>query len=365
MQRWWRVVAAYRVLALAYTVGVAATGAPPYRHELVGGVVLTALAAWTVVVTVWSLRSRDVPQALVVADVVVAAVAILLTPVAVARTDIAHGAATLAGPWAAAPVLVAAVSRGVPGGIAAGLFLGAADIAERAGVAQNTVYGAVLLVLVGGLGGYVVLLSQRAEAALAGAARLEAATAERERLARDIHDSVLQVLALVARRGADLGGEAAELGRLAGEQEIALRRLVATPLPIVDAHGEVDVRALLEPLGRDRVTVSCPATPVHLARGRAEELAAAVRVALTNVERHAGSAAQAWVLLEDDADSVVVSIRDDGIGFDPSRLAEAARDGRLGVAQSIVGRMQSVGGSVLVDSTPGAGTEVELRVPRR
>lgn len=365
MQRWWRVVAAYRVLALAYTVGVAATGAPPYRHELAGGVVLAALAAWTLVTIVWSLRSGDGSPALVLTDVVVAAVAILLTPVVVARADIAHGAATLPGPWVAAPVLSAAVLRGVPGGIAAGLFLGAADIAERAGVAQNTVYGAVLLVLVGGLGGYVVRLSQRAEAATAAAARLEAATAERERLARDIHDSVLQVLALVAKRGVDAGGDAAELGRLAGEQEIALRRLVATPWPVVDAYGDVDVRALLEPLGRDRVTVSCPATPVLLARGRAEELAAAVRAALANVERHAGAAAQAWVLLEDDGDSVVVSLRDDGIGFDPGRLADAARDGRLGVAQSILGRMQSAGGSALVDSTPGAGTEVELRVPRR
>jgi signal transduction histidine kinase len=365
VQRWWRVVAAYRVLALAYTVAVAASGAPPYRHHVVGGVVLAALAVWTVVITVWSLRSREVPPALVIADVVVAAVAILLTPLAVARSDITSGAATLPGPWAAAPVLAAAVSRGVLGGIAAGLVLGAADIAERAGLTQNTGYGAVLLVLVGGLGGYVVLLARRAEAATAGAARLEAATAERERLARDIHDSVLQVLALVARRGVDLGGDAAELGRLAGEQEIALRRLIATPLPVVDAHGEVDVRALLEPLGRDRVTVSCPATPVPLTRGRADELAAAVRAALANVERHAGTGAQAWVLVEAHGDSVVVNIRDDGIGFHPSQLADAARDGRLGVAQSILGRMQSVGGSAHVDSTPGAGTEVELRVPRR
>ena len=52
-----------------------------------------------------------------------------------------------------------------------------------------------------------------------GAAQVEAATRERERLARGIHDSVLQVLALVRRRGEELGGEAAELGRLAGEQE--------------------------------------------------------------------------------------------------------------------------------------------------
>ncbi len=49
---------------------------------------------------------------------------------------------------------------------------------------------------------------------------------ERARLARAVHDGVLQVLALVQRRGAELGGDAAELGRLAGEQEAALRSLI-------------------------------------------------------------------------------------------------------------------------------------------
>ena len=58
------------------------------------------------------------------------------------------------------------------------------------------------------------------------ATEIEAASRERERLARTIHDSVLQVLAMVQRRGTEAGGEAAEIGRLAGEQEAALRALV-------------------------------------------------------------------------------------------------------------------------------------------
>jgi hypothetical protein len=75
--------------------------------------------------------------------------------------------------------------------------------------------------------GYVVEVARASERTLARALRIDAATRERERLARDIHDSVLQVLAMVQRRGAEIGGEAAELGRLAGEQEVALRTLVA------------------------------------------------------------------------------------------------------------------------------------------
>ena len=58
------------------------------------------------------------------------------------------------------------------------------------------------------------------------AERAAAAAEERQRLARVVHDGVLQVLALVQRRGPDLGADGAELGRLAGEQESRLRALV-------------------------------------------------------------------------------------------------------------------------------------------
>jgi len=113
------------------------------------------------------------------------------------------------------------------------------------------------------------------------------------------------------------------------------------------------------------VTVSGPADPVRLPAVEAREVLAGVQAALHNVARHAGDGAHAWVLLEDDGAEVVVSVRDDGVGLDAGRVDAARRDGRLGVAQSILGRMQSIGGSATVDGAPGQGTEVELRVPRR
>jgi signal transduction histidine kinase len=61
---------------------------------------------------------------------------------------------------------------------------------------------------------------------------------------------------------------------------------------------------------------------------------------------------------------VTVTIRDDGPGIAPGRLAAAATAGRLGVAQSIRGRVRDLGGTVHISSTPGEGTEVELRIPR-
>jgi signal transduction histidine kinase len=62
---------------------------------------------------------------------------------------------------------------------------------------------------------------------------------------------------------------------------------------------------------------------------------------------------------------VTVTIRDDGPGIPSGRLAEAAAAGRLGVSHSIRGRLRDLGGSAVISSVPGEGTEVELRLPRR
>ena len=71
------------------------------------------------------------------------------------------------------------------------------------------------------------------------------------------------------------------------------------------------------------------------------------------------------MLVEEEAGVVTVSIRDDGPGMSAGRLAEAAEQGRLGVAQSIRGRVVELGGTVRISTAPGQGTEVELRVPLR
>jgi len=60
-----------------------------------------------------------------------------------------------------------------------------------------------------------------------------------------------------------------------------------------------------------------------------------------------------------------VTIRDNGPGIPGGRLAEAAASGRLGVSHSICGRLRDLGGSAVIRSVPGEGTEVELRLPRR
>jgi signal transduction histidine kinase len=112
------------------------------------------------------------------------------------------------------------------------------------------------------------------------------------------------------------------------------------------------------------VTVSAPADEVPLPAATGDEIAAAVGAALANVERHCPEGTRAWVLLEDEAGAVTVTVRDDGPGIPDGRLEEARAAGRLGVAQSIRGRIADLGGTVTLHTAPGQGTEFEFRVPR-
>jgi signal transduction histidine kinase len=207
--------------------------------------------------------------------------------------------------------------------------------------------------------------ARRAHAELQRATRLAAALEERERLSRQVHDGAIQVLALVSRRGREIGGATAELAELAGEQERALRRLMSAGPAAPEAGAVTDVGAELRRRASDRVSVSLPADPVLLDAAVAAELSAAVTNALDNVAAHAGPDAHAYVLVEDLGDTVTVSVRDDGPGIAPGRLAEARAEGRLGVATSIVGRLEWLGGRAKLHTEPGGGTEWELTVPRR
>ncbi|MEV0567165.1 ATP-binding protein [Dactylosporangium sp. NPDC050588] len=226
--------------------------------------------------------------------------------------------------------------------------------------------GILLLVSAAAIGGLGIAhyLSERwAERKQAELIRQEAAAAERDRLARPIHDGVLQVLAMVQREGSELGGAGAQLAALAGEQEVALRNLLSgNPAP-PGAGAEADLRARLTGLSSPTVDVAAPVDPVMLPAVPAAELVAAVQAALDNVRQHAGPGARAWILLEDEDDGVRVTVRDDGAGFEPHRLRDAALAGRLGVEQSIRGRIHDLGGTATVKSRPGIGTEVELWVP--
>jgi signal transduction histidine kinase len=357
----WRALAVFRALGLAYAVAVYARRYDEYLHPVGGWLVLGVMTGWTVLAAGLYRRPAGRRWPVLGVDLAISLVTVVVPRWLDDPDQIANGAQTLPVVWAAAPVLAFAIKGGWPAGLGAAAAVGAADLLHRGALTVPTANNIVLLLLAGVVIGYTVDLARRGETALARALAVAAATRERERLSRDIHDGVLQVLALVGRRGRDAGGEAAEIGLLAAEQEQALRSLVgASPEEVA---GAVDLRALLSAYASSSVTVSTPATPVVVATVRARELTAAVGAALANVAAHAGATARAWVLLEHDGPDLVVSVRDDGRGLAPSRLAEARAEGRLGVASSIEGRVRDLGGTMVVESAPGAGTEIELRVP--
>jgi signal transduction histidine kinase len=367
----WRSIAVFRAASLVYAAVLIAVDRANYSHIGWAWAVLAGMTGWTVVTTAAYARPAGRTRTLLAADLVVTAAALASTALVQYPASVAKAAMPVTATWVAGPVLAWAVAGGMRAGAVAALLLGACDLTLRqqslAGAYRSpALNGTVLLLLAGVVVGYVSTLTERAERALQRATEIEAASRERERLARGIHDSVLQVLALVQRRGAEAGGAAAELGRLAGEQEAALRTLVANEAgagPV--ASGETDLRALLSPADPGLVSLVTPAGPVLLPEPAATELAAAAQAALDNVRRHAGEAARAWVLVDDQGDVVSVTIRDDGPGIAPGRLAQAAAEGRLGVSHAIRGRMRDLGGSASVTATPGAGTEVTLRLPRR
>ncbi|WP_460064659.1 MacS family sensor histidine kinase [Streptomyces sp. YKOK-I1] len=383
----WRALSGYRVLTMLYAVGLFATAYDDYDRPGVAIAYFAVLFVWTLATLPRVQNAAACTKRFLAVDLAVALTGIVLTPFVVSDQHIQDGGPTLPSIWTAGSVLAFAIKGGWRWAAFASTPVAVANLIERGHPAHDTVHN-VILVWVASLAiGYVVEVARASERTLARALEIEAATRERERLARDIHDGVLQVLAMVQRRGAVLGGEAAELGRLAGEQEVALRtlvsgglvpvsrvsedlaegavvRLVEVPEEPAESGGPVDLRTLLAPYAAAKVALAEPGAPVLLEPAAARELAAAVGAALDNVRRHAGEDARAWILVEDEPGEVIVTVRDDGPGIPEGRLAQAEGEGRLGVAQSIRGRLRDLGGRAELISTPGQGTEVELTVPK-
>lgn len=364
----WRSIAMFRFASLAYAAALIVVDRANYAHPAWAWGVLAGMVIWTALTTVAYAVPARRTRTLLAADLVVTAAALLSTAAVQYPHSVAAAAMPVTATWVAGPVLAWAVAGGIRAGVAAAVVLGGCDLSLRHQSLTDAsrspaLNGSVLLLLAGVVVGYVATLASRAERAVQYATEVEAASRERERLARGIHDSVLQVLSLVQRRGAEVGGEAAEIGRLAGEQEAALRVLIAARPPGAPPPGDVDLKSLLGREESAAVSVITPAGPVLLPAAAATEMAAAVHAALDNVRSHAGTQAHAWVLLDNDGTAVTVTIRDDGPGIAPGRLAAAAADGRLGVSQAIQGRMRDLGGSACVTSNPGTGTEVLLSLP--
>ncbi len=243
--------------------------------------------------------------------------------------------------------------------VGAGLVaLGLALVGSRQGVSSGLRVGAwaTAITIVGValvLGPWLVRLTQQATAERRERIRAN----EREAMAAHLHDSVLQTLALIQRTADD----PRRTITLARQQERELREWLYGTAATTDETLAAAVRTMTHEVETaydvrvELVMVGDAAMDADLV-----SVVAALREACVNSAKHSG-VTEMSVFVEAAAGTVQAFVRDRGRGFDRD---DAAPD-RRGIAQSIEGRIQRLGGTAHVESTPGQGTEVRLSVPRR
>jgi len=177
---------------------------------------------------------------------------------------------------------------------------------------------------------------------------------ERAELAARIHDSVLQTLTLIQRHS----DQPREVTRLARAQQRDLRRVLYESPTATDQTFRRrlhDTAADVEDTFGVSIEAVCVGDGTIAPAGEALLLAA--REAMVNAARHTTGSPVASVYAEVSEDAVVVYVRDRGCGFDPDQVPAD----RLGVRESIIGRMQRVGGEATIRSGSD-GTEVVLHL---
>jgi signal transduction histidine kinase len=182
-------------------------------------------------------------------------------------------------------------------------------------------------------------------------------TEARAEMAAHLHDSVLQTLALIQR-----SPEQREMVTLARTQERELRAWLYGRAPaLAGARLRDAIDAMAGRVEREHhANVEAIVVGDTDLDERTLALVSAGGEASLNAARHSGSTEiSVYVEVEDDA--INAYVRDHGSGFDPDGVAADRR----GIADSIIGRMERHGGSAVVNSRPGAGTEIVMRLPKK
>ncbi|WP_394429192.1 sensor histidine kinase [Streptomyces sp. SGAir0957] len=218
------------------------------------------------------------------------------------------------------------------------------------------------------------LVATRAE--LADAERAAGTLAERERLAREIHDTLaqglssIQLLLRAAQRALPAASPAAghvEQARATAQDNLAeARRLVRALTPPDLAHGSLAgaLERLCATAPGVRARFGTSGTPLALPTPYEVALLRIAQSALGNTVRHAG-ARRAEITLSFMETSVALDVVDDGDGFDPDLTAPGpspAADGGFGLP-AMRARVRDLGGTFTVESAPGQGTAVAVTLP--
>ncbi|MFJ8868178.1 PspC domain-containing protein [Streptomyces sp. NPDC102473] len=254
------------------------------------------------------------------------------------------------------------LARGLAGVALVGLGLAAFMVVRGSAAQLGTALTAAIAVLTGIAllaGPYLVRMTQD----LSEERLMRIRAQERAEVAAHVHDSVLHTLTLI-QRNADDGGE---VRRLARAQERELRNWLYNPEGTGKDEAE-EPSTLAEAVKRAAAEVEdkhgVPLEVVVVGDCPLDEKLAAqmqaAREAMVNAAKYGGEGGAVQVFAEVEGRTVFVSVRDRGPGFD----LDSVPGDRMGVRESIIGRMQRNGGTARLRSVPGGGTEVELEMER-
>jgi len=320
-------------------------------------IVAIVAGVWSMVSVGWSSTAPDrlISVPTLAADIVLGAVALVATAVTGA------GVLTYSG---GLPLIVVAIAsiRGRREAWMAATLMTLVTLIVRSGGIGEAVGSIVLYAAGAGIFTWIVRVlrssdrhrreaDERRRAAEAARVRAE----ERVEISRHLHDSVLQTLALIQRR-AEVPGEVTVLAR---KQERELRDWLFGGDAIDGAFAKVlgDVAAEVEE--RYSIPIELVTSGDEALNDSAAALIAAAGEAMSNAAAHSG-ADTVSVFAEVTPDGFRIWVRDRGRGFDPENLPTD----RLGVRESIVGRVSGRGGQATVRSERGWGTEWRLEIPR-
>lgn len=312
------------------------------RRQIAFGCAVAAALVWLRTVGAWPGDALMVPAALV----------------GVASVVVWHRAGSASS--SADPFERLLSGRAGPVRLAVGIVLAAVGLVALAGGSGAGSLSRAAAALALALGGAAVAVGPfvgRLMAQVSDEQRQRIRTEERAEVAAHLHDSVLQTLALMQRSTDD----PRRLVLLARRQERELRSWLFDGR-VGPAAGTVagDAEAMAADVELDHgVTVDLVVVGDAPADERSGALLAAAREAAVNAAKHAGVDA-VHVYVEVEADEFVAYVRDTGAGFDRGAVGADRR----GIAESIEGRLARVRGVAVLDTSPGAGTEWELRVPR-
>jgi signal transduction histidine kinase len=323
---------------------------------------LTALCVWSVLFT-WRVRRSGLTTAVVLADAVaISALALAQQHLVPAVLIVANTSWML--PLACTSVYILQIALRPWLGLA-----GAAIVVISYGIGSGHPIDAFLLVVetivAAGLVAVIRGGAQQADAIVTAGLETEqriraeeARRADQREQHRQLHDTVLSTLTMVAA-GAFAGPSPGLTAQAARDLRV-LQGLEGAPAVPAGMAPLTDLRPQLEraAASTDDLAVRLQQVRVTLPSPVADQLVACVGEALRNVERHAGTG-QADVTVTGGAGWAVVKISDRGRGFDPA----ATPPSRRGLRESITGRMLAAGGRAAIASRPGAGTTVTVSWP--